>query len=91
MSSNSGASLNRIEALRKREQALKAAIAQEKVRQQKRDEKDAARLHSIVGRALLENAAKHADFELMLKSILQANTSFSDGEMKLLRAKGWVA
>ncbi len=88
---NSASTVNgKLEALRRREEALKAAIAQEKVRQQKRREKDDARLHSIIGEALVGNAAKHPDFELMLKGILKSATSFSDGDKKLLRAKGWL-
>ena len=81
---------DKLEALRRKEAALKAAIAVEKVRQQKRDEKDVARLYSIVGEALVSNALKHPDFELMLKGILKNSTNFSDGEKKLLRAKGWL-
>lgn len=90
MPNSSGGSSAKLEALRKREAALKNAIAIEKVRQQKQEEKDEARLHSIIGAALVQNAAKHADFELMLKGILKSATSFSDGEKKLLRAKGWL-
>jgi len=80
---------DRIAALRKREQALKSAIAQELVRQQRRKEKEDARLCSIIGAALMD-AAKHPDFELLLKNVLQKATSLSDGERKLLRAKGWL-
>ncbi|WP_263351368.1 hypothetical protein [Acidicapsa acidisoli] len=81
---------SRIEALRKREAALREAIAMEKVRQQKKDEKDDARLHLIIGGALVRNAAQHSDYELMLKSVLTSMTTFTDGEKKLLRAKGWL-
>jgi hypothetical protein len=81
---------DRLEALRKREAALREAIAFEKVRQQKKNEKDDARLHSIIGEALVNNAALHPDFELMLKGILKSQKSFTDGEAKLLRMKGWL-
>jgi hypothetical protein len=91
MSNSSGCgSDNRIQALRKKEAALKATIALELVRQQKRKEKDDARLFSIIGQALVQNAAKHPDFELMLKSVLQTATSLGDSEKKLLRTKGWL-
>ena len=80
----------KLDALRKRAAALKAAIAVEKVRNQKRKENDDARLCSVIGAALVHNAALHPDFEGMLKSILQTATSISDGDRKLLRAKGWV-
>ena len=80
---------SKLEALRKKEAALKEAIALEKVRQQKRREKEEARLCSIIGAMLVQNAAKHPDFELMLKSVLQKTTSLSDSDKKLLRANGW--
>lgn len=80
----------RLDALRKREAALRDAIAFEKVRQQKRLEKENARVFSIVGEALVTNAALHPDFELMLKSILKSSKSFTEGEAKLLRMKGWL-
>lgn len=80
----------KLDALRKREAALKTAIAAEKVRNQKRNEKEHARLCSVIGAALVHNAALHPDFEGMLKSILQTAASISDSDRKLLRAKGWV-
>jgi hypothetical protein len=90
MPNNSGGNNAKLEALHKREAVLKAAIAIEKVRQQKKDEKDEARLHTIIGSTLVLNAAKHADFNLMLKGILKNSTSLSDSETKLLRGKGWI-
>ena len=80
----------KLDALRKREAALKSAIAAELVRQQKRKEKDDARLCSIIGMALVQNAAAHPDFELMLRGVLQSSTSLGDSERKLLRKRGWL-
>jgi hypothetical protein len=79
----------KLEALRKKEADLKAAIAVEKVRQQRQAEKEEARLCSIIGAALVQKAAAHPDFESMLKSVLRSSTSPSDSDKKLLRAKGW--
>jgi hypothetical protein len=91
MPNNSATNGNdRIEALRRRQAALREQVARELVRQQKKNERDEARLHSIIGGVLLRNAARHPDFELMLKSLLKSTTSFSDSEAKLLRAKGWL-
>lgn len=61
----------RLAALRNREAALKQAIAIEQVRLQKRREKDRVRLASIVGEALLCEAARVADFALLLKQTLK--------------------
>jgi hypothetical protein len=80
----------KLEALRKREAALKSAIAAELVRQQKKKEKEDARLCSIIGTALVQNAAAHPDFELMLKSVLKTSTTLGDSDKRLLRAKGWL-
>lgn len=79
----------KLEALRKREVALRAAIATEKVRQQKRQEKENARLCSIVGAALIENADQSADFRLMLKQVLQA-ADLRDTDRAFLTGKGWL-
>jgi uncharacterized membrane protein len=89
-SSNTGNPSDRIAALRKREQALKAAIAAEQIKRQKREQRIHARLVEIIGEALLQNAAKHPDFEAMLKSILKTTTTIGDSEKKLLREKGWL-
>ncbi len=79
----------RLEALRKKEAALRAAIATERVRQQKRKEKEDARLFSIVGAALVQNAAKAPDFQLMLKQVLRA-ADMRDTDRAFLAGKGWL-
>lgn len=79
----------KLEALRRREAALREAIAQEKVRQQKRKEKDDARLFLIVGAALVHNAAQAPDFRLMLKQVLQV-AELRDSDRAFLTGKGWL-
>jgi len=79
----------KLEALRRREAALKAAIAEEKVRQQKRNAKDDARLFSVLGEALTHYAAKSPDFELMLKQVLQS-ADLRDTDRAFLTGKGWL-
>lgn len=80
---------NRIDALRRREAALKAAIAAEKVRQQKRKEKDDARVFAVVGEALTRYAEQSPDFRLMLKQVLQS-ADLRDTDRAFLAGKGWV-
>jgi hypothetical protein len=88
METNNGMN-GKIEALRKREAALKAAIAAEQVRQQKRRERENARLASIIGAALIENAAKNPDtLGLMVKQVLQAS-ELRESDRAFLAAKGW--
>ncbi len=80
----------RIELLKKREAEIRARIAEERVRQQRREEKEYERLKNIVGGALLANAAKNADFELMLKGVLKTAGIAAESDRKLLRSKGWI-
>jgi hypothetical protein len=80
---------SKIEALRRREAAIKAALAEEQVRQQKRRERENARLASIIGAALIENAAKNPDtLGLMVKQVLQAS-ELRESERAFLAGKGW--
>jgi hypothetical protein len=62
MDTNNGTNGNgRIEALRKREAAIKAALAAEQFKQQKKHQREASRLALIVGTALIEICAKQPD------------------------------
>ena len=69
MPNSSGNNNDRLEALRKKEIAVRAAIAAEKVRQQKRKEKNDVRVFGIVGEALTRYAEQSPDFRLMLKQV----------------------
>jgi len=89
MPNNSGGSNDRIDALLRREAQLKAAIAAEKVRRQKRREKEEERLAGIVGRVLLERAYKSDDFHLMIGQVLQSS-DLSDAERSFVSRKGWI-
>lgn len=80
---------DRLEALRRKEAALKEAIAEEKVRQQKRKEKEDARLFSVLGEALTYYATQSPDFKLMLKQVLQS-AELRDTDRAFLAGKGWL-
>jgi len=60
----------KLDALRKREAAIRAAIAAERVKQQRQQARARAKLVEIVGSALVEQAASSPDLHLMLKQIL---------------------
>lgn len=79
----------KIEALRKREAALKAAIAVEQIKQQKAKAKLQAREFATVGEALCKYAAQSADFRLMLKQVLQSAVT-DDAVRKFLAGRGWL-
>jgi hypothetical protein len=80
---------SKLDALRKREAALREAIAAEKVRQQKRREKDEAREAAVIGEALVRYAGQSSDFRLMLKQVLQS-AELRDGDRAFLAGKGWL-
>jgi hypothetical protein len=80
---------DKLAALRKREAALKAAIAQEQVRQQKLKEKRHTRLAAVVGEALLQEAARVPDFELLLKQTLKKAVR-DDKAVKFLTEMRWL-
>jgi hypothetical protein len=79
----------RLDVLKKREADIRAKIAQERVRQQKREEKQQERLRFILGSAALAHASRHPEFAAELRKILQAAT-LTDGEAKLLRETRWL-
>jgi hypothetical protein len=79
--------LKDIEALREREKAIRAQIAQATAERQKQQEKQKERLRRIVGEAALAYIGKDAGFAALLKDAL-ASTVTGDGELKLLREKG---
>jgi uncharacterized protein (DUF2342 family) len=78
----------RLETLKKREQAIKDAIAIERVRRQRREEKLQERLAGVIGSAALAYVVDHPEFSPALKELLQSVTG--ESERKLLRAKGWL-
>jgi hypothetical protein len=79
---------DKLEALRRREAAVKAAIAAEKVREQKRKEQIDTRVFRIVGEALTRYAEQSPDFRLMLKQVLQS-AEMRDADRAFLAASGW--
>ena len=80
----------RIELLKKREAEIRAKLAAERVKQQKREWREYERLKNIVGGALLANAVDNADFELMLKGVLKTTPIAAESDKKLLQTKGWL-
>jgi hypothetical protein len=78
----------RLEALRQREAALKVAITQERVRVQKKRERDTARLAAVIGEALLQHAGRSPEFTRMLRQLLQT-VELTSGQRSFLTEKGW--
>ena len=84
-----GITTERIEFLKKREAEIRAKIAQERVREQKREWKEFDRLKGIVGGVLLAIAADDPVFAGQFKDRLR-KAALPESERNFLRAKGWV-
>ncbi len=78
---------DRIEALRKREAAIKAAIAAEQIRRQKRRDKDHARLVTIFGACLLSDLETHPELRAGFEQSLKRTATGRD--LEFLQSKGW--
>lgn len=78
-----------LETLLSKEAALRAAIAAEKVRQQKAAAKLQAREFVTVGEALVKYAGQSPDFHLMLKQVLQTAVT-DEAARKFLAGRGWL-
>jgi hypothetical protein len=89
MNHNGTSGNERLDALKKREAELRAQIAAERVKQQRREWREYERLKNIVGAAVLANAAESPDFDAVLKGVLKG-AALVESEKKLLRGKGWI-
>jgi hypothetical protein len=82
-----GGTKERIEALRKREQALKAAIAAEQIRLARSRERVQERLVRIIGSCLLSDLEANPSLLSLLQESLKRFANPRDVEF--LRAQGW--
>jgi hypothetical protein len=82
----------KIEALRKREAALKAALAAELVKQQKAKAKLAAREFATVGETVCKYAGQSPEFKTMLQQVLPVAAAAVADEpaRKFLASRGWL-
>jgi hypothetical protein len=79
----------KLEALRQRKAALKAAIAAEQVKQQKAKAKLEAREFATVGEALVRYAGQSPEFKIMLRQVLP--TAVTDEKARrFLQERGWL-
>ena len=81
--------LGRIAVLKEKEKQIRAAIAAETVKRKKREFREFERLKTVIGGALLANAAEDATFATHLKERLQ-KAAMVESEKAFLRSKGWV-
>jgi len=89
MSDNTTNGAARLDALRKREQALRLTITAELDRERKRQARQRERLVAIMGNALLDEADRSPNFKIMLKQTL--STAVADGKARqFLSQMGWL-
>lgn len=81
--------VSKIEKLRKREAALRAAIAEEKVRQLKAKERLEAREFAVVGEALVRYAGQSPEFRTMLQQVLPSAVT-DEKAQRFLHERGWL-
>jgi hypothetical protein len=79
----------RIARLRAKEKQIREAIAAETVKRKKREFREFERLKSVIGGALLANAADDPAFAAHLKERLQ-KAAMVESERIFLRSKGWL-
>jgi len=79
----------KIAALRKKETALKSALAAALVEAQRAKAKLQAREFSTVGEALCKYSGQSPDFKLMLKQVL-ASAVTNEATRKFLSSRGWL-
>lgn len=79
----------RLESLLKKQSALRGAIEVERVREQRRNDKEAVRLHLIVGEALVRDSEDSPEFKSMLVRVLEG-ANLGSSERAFLVRKGWL-
>lgn len=85
-------SKDRIEALMKRETALRAALAAERMKQAKLDAKDLKKEFATVGEVLVLYTRQSAEFKTMLKQVLPvaAAAVADESVQRFLKTRGWI-
>jgi hypothetical protein len=80
---------DKIQELLRRQAVLRSAISEERVRQQKRVERDLNRLALILGSALIREGEDSPEFRDMLIRILRGS-DLSESDRHFLVKKGWL-
>jgi len=80
---------SRLKSFLEREKAVKAAIAEERVRLLKRRERTAARIAAIIGSVLVRHAESASDFRLMIMHVLRS-AELTEAERNFLTRQGWL-
>ena len=80
---------NKLETLRKRQEEIRAKIAEEETKRRKREEKEETRLKLLVGSAVLADIEKTPETKAALLPVVdRAITAPKDRDF--LKSKGWL-
>ena len=80
----------KLAALLERRSGIDAAVKAVREERKLAAARDAEKLALIVGRALLAEAAKIRDFELMLRGVLRTAIADGTSDYNYLKTKGWL-
>ena len=91
MDNNGSGNDKKLEALRRKLEATKTALAQQTVKVQKAKERLEAREFATVGEALVRYARQARDFRTMLQQVLPAAVgTVSEDKARFLKSRGWL-
>ena len=79
---------SKLDVLLKRAGQLEALIAAEKLKQQKREQRETEKLERLLGGAVRKTGAGSADFRLMIAQTALSGMT-DEKERSFLREKGW--
>jgi hypothetical protein len=79
----------KLEALLKRADQLDALIASEKLKQQKREQRETEKLDRLLGSAVRKTGAGSSDFRLMIAQTALSGVT-DEKERNFLKEKGWL-
>jgi len=79
----------KLEALRKKEAAIKAQIAQAEAKQKGQERKEDTRLKVLVGAAILSDVMHHPETRAGVQAVLN-RAIIAERDREFLKVKGWI-
>jgi len=80
---------DKLEALRKRQEEIRAKIAEEETKRRKREEKEETRLKLLVGSAVLADIEKSPETKAALLAVVERGIT-APKDREFLKSKGWL-
>jgi large subunit ribosomal protein L7/L12 len=83
------AETSKLDALRKRQEEIRAKIAEEESKRRKREEKEDTRLKLLVGSAVLADIEKTPETKAALLAVVERGIT-APKDREFLKSKGWL-